>query len=374
MSFRINTNTQAALSLSSLNKTSNEIGMRQLRLATGSKINSAADDSAGFTISNKLTATTRGQAQALSNIGDAKSMLTVGEGALGSTMDILQTMKEKAIQAGNDSLGAEERSAIQSQLDALSSEIDDILGGSEFNGKKLFSGTDALGGGGTGTALSFQVGAAAGQTFGIELDALSTSTLSKSATVTGTDAGAVAASSFTGDADVASGVFAFATEGSGLKLTYNDGSGAVDLTGELTAADFNGASYTTADGISVTLDDTTTFANGSTFTVAADASAALDLDVSDAEGATAALGQIDGAIAKVNKAAGRIGDAQNRLDFKAQNLETSMNNYQAANSRIADADFAKEQMEVVKLQILQQTGSAMFAQSNAAPQSVLSFF
>ena len=135
MSFRINTNTQAARSLTSLNKTSNEIGMRQLRLATGSKINSAGDDSAGFTISNKLTATTRGQAQALSNIGDAKSMLTVAEGALGSTMDILQTMKEKAIQAGNDTYGAEERAAIQTQLDALSSEIDDILGGAEFNGK-----------------------------------------------------------------------------------------------------------------------------------------------------------------------------------------------------------------------------------------------
>ncbi len=368
MSFRINTNTQAALSLSSLNKTSNEIGMRQLRLATGSKINSAADDSAGFTISNKLTATTRGQAQALSNIGDAKSMLTVGEGALGSTMDILQTMKEKAIQAGNDSLGAEERSAIQSQLDALSSEIDDILGGSEFNGKKLFSGTDALGGGGTGTALSFQVGAAAGQTFGIELDALSTSTLAKSATVGGTIANVEAGTAaFSGDTDIAARTF-----------TVSAGSGAGLFDIDYTDSDGNAQTITdAASGDSVTAGEfsfTAGALTAGTFTIAGDASAELTLDVSDAEGATAALGQIDGAIAKVNKAAGRIGDAQNRLDFKAQNLETSMNNYQAANSRIADADFAKEQMEVVKLQILQQTGSAMFAQSNAAPQSVLSFF
>ncbi|WP_420456805.1 flagellin [Rubrivirga sp.] len=377
MSFRINTNTQAALSLSSLNKTSNEIGMRQLRLATGSKINSAADDSAGFTISNKLTATTRGQAQALSNIGDAKSMLTVAEGALGSTMDILQTMKEKAIQAGNDTYGSEERAAIQTQLDALSSEIDDILGGAEFNGKKLFSGTDTLDNGNTGTSLSFQVGAAAGQTFGVEFNELGTDSLSKTATVGGTNAAKVESATFSGDADVATGTFAIAagTSAGTFKLTYNDGSTTVDLADDVASLDdFKGASYSTADGISVTLDADATFVSGDTFTVAGDASAALDLDVSTAETATAALAQIDGAIAKINKAAGRIGDSQNRLDFKAQNLETSMNNYEAANSRIKDADFAKEQMEVVKLQILQQTGSAMFAQSNAAPQSVLSFF
>ena len=377
MSFRINTNTQAARSLTSLNRTSNEIGMRQLRLATGSKINSAGDDSAGFTISNKLTATTRGQAQALSNIGDAKSMLTVAEGALGSTMDILQTMKEKAIQAGNDTYGSEERAAIQTQLDALSSEIDDILGGAEFNGKKMFSGTDTLSGGGTGTALSFQVGAQAGQTFGVEFDQIGTDSLSKTATLGGTSAAKVSSATFNGDTDVATGTFAIAagTSAGTFKLTYNDGTSTVDLADNVAAlADFQGASYSTADGISVTLDEDATFASGDTFTVAGDASAAFSLDVSTAEGANDALAQIDGAISKINKAAGRIGDSQNRLDFKAQNLETSMTNYEAANSRIKDADFAKEQMEVVKLQILQQTGSAAFAQANAAPQSVLSFF
>ena len=100
---------------------------------------------------------------------------------------------------------------------------------------------------------------------------------------------------------------------------------------------------------------------------------ALDVQT-DATTRDTALTAIDAAISTVNSAAAGIGDSQNRLDFKAQNLETSMTNYQAANSRIKDADFAKEQMEIVKLQILQQTGSAAFAQSNAAPQSVLSFF
>ncbi len=376
MSFRINTNTQSALALSSLNKTTEGIGARQLRLATGSKINSAADDSAGFTISNKLTAKTRGQAQALSNIGDAKSMLTVAEGSLNSTMDILQTIKEKAVQAGNSSMGAEERAAIQSQVDALSAEVSDILGGAEFNGTKLFSDTGS-------TSLSFQVGDASGDTFGASVSQMGLSTLGLGS-VAAADADSTAAVSNVNDADVSTGTFAasiadqstytgesrtasYTVEsdgGTGLQL--NDGTNTYAITSD----------KATVDGVEITLADQ---AAGDSFDVAfgaaveeGDFTAAIDL--TDDAGVAAALTTIDAAIATVSKTASGLGDVQNRLDFKAQNLETSMNNYDAANSRIADADFAKEQMEIVKLQILQQTGSAMFAQANAAPQSVLSFF
>ena len=276
MSFRINTNTQAALSLNSLNKTSNEIGMRQLRLATGSRINSAADDSAGYTISKKLESKTRGQAQALSNIGDAKSLMSVAEGSLGSIQDILATMKEKAVQAANDTLGAEERTAIANQLTELAAEIGDITTNAKFNGQSLLDGT-----GGTSGSFSFQVGDTAAEAFTLDLSAVKSDT-----TTLGVDA----------------------------------------------------------------------------------------LTVDSAANAQTSITAIDTAIGKVSAYASKFGDAQNRLDFKAQNLETSKTNYESANSRIADADFAKEQMQIVKLQILQQTGSAAFAQSNAAPQSVLSFF
>ncbi len=611
MSFRINTNTQAAQSLSALNKTSNEIGMRQLRLSTGSKINSAADDSAGYTISNKLTAKTRGQAQALSNIGDAKSMLSVAEGSLGTAMDILQTIKEKAIQAGNSSMGADERTALQSQVDELSKEVNDILSGAEFNGTKLFS-DDAE------TNLSFQVGDEAGDTFGASMAKLGINTLglgslateaveavegveaveavtavTASASVSddgntvqafegqltlggtytgGADAdltfsvvdnagtlelqdadgnavtfdsgdlasggsftvdgisvaigagytpaadesftiSAVAAVSspasssvssvtdaggldtldatdftlggtFTGAAD-ASYAFTVADNAGTLEIhdaddnvvTLDSGDTAaggqftidgitVGFSGDIEAGDaftISGvADASTAASASVTDDgDTDAFASqltvGGTYTGAADASYAFTvadnagtlelqdadgnavtfdsgdlasggsftvdgisvaigagytpaagesftidavaavegvegvegveaveavavgdfvsaLDLSTDEGSAAVISTIDSAIKTVNSAAQGLGNSQNRLDFKSQNLEISMNNYEAANSRIADADFAKEQMEIVKLQILQQTGSAMFAQSNAAPQSVLSFF
>ena len=273
---RVNTNLQALNSLTSLQQTNSQLGIRQLRLATGSRLNRAEDDSAGYTISKKLEARVRGQAQALSNIGDAKSMLTVAEGNLNSVMDILHTMKEKAVQGANDTLGTAERTAIDSELDALSAEISAILGDSTFNGTSLFSASGQV-------SLSFHVNAETSDTF--------------SATI--------------------------GTMGVGIS------------------------------GMSV---------------------GTSDLDVGSATSAAATLSKIDTAIDTVADRLSGLGDSQKRLTFKQENLTTSMNNYEAARSRIADADFAKEQMEIVKLQILQQTGTASLAQANAAPQTVLSLF
>ncbi len=270
---RINTNLQAISSLNALQRTNSQMGIRQMRLATGSRINRAEDDSAGYTIAKKLQARVRGQEKALQNIGDAKSMLTVGEGSLNSIMDILQTMKEKTVQAANDTLGDTERTAIKNELDALSGEIGDILSDATFNGTSLF--------GAATVSLTFQVNAEQGDTFTADIEA------------------------------------------------------------------------TTVAGLTV---DTT------------------DLDVSSATSAGVTLTNIDGAIDDISSRIGTIGDSQKRLSFKQDNLTVSMNNYESARSRIEDADFAKEQMEIVKLQILQQTGIAALAQANSGPQSVLSLF
>ncbi|MFN3596077.1 MAG: flagellin [Rubricoccaceae bacterium] len=269
---RVNTNSQAQQALSAFNRTNADLGMRQMRLATGSKLNRAEDDTAGFTIAKKLEAKVRGQAQALDNIADAKGLLTVAEGSLGSVMDILQNMKAKSIQAANDTMGADERTAIANELAALASEIDSIIENTDFNGQKLLDGTGGSNGDGT---FTFQVGSASGDTF---------------------------------------------------------------------------------------------------TTVALDISAlqGLAFDVSDNAAASAEIDNIDGYIAALSAMISGVGDDQKALTFKSENLETAMNNYDAARSRIADADFAKEQMQIVKLQILQQTGVASLAQANQAPQAVLS--
>ncbi|MEM1128589.1 MAG: flagellin [Bacteroidota bacterium] len=268
---RINTNLQSLNALRTLQQTNADLGMRQQRLATGSRINRAEDDSASYTISKKIEARVRGQAQALANIGDAKSLLTVAEGAMGTIMEILQTMKEKTVQAANDTLGPSERLSIENRLDALAAEIDELVSDTTFNSQPLF-------GGGT---FSFQVNAEQGDTFESSIPLLT--------------------------------------------------------------------------AVSLGVDD-------------------ASVVVSSAASANVTLGAVDAAIEILSERLADIGDDQLRLTLKQDNLSLSRINQDAARSRIMDADFAKEQMEIVKLQILQQTGTASLAQANASPQALLSLF
>ena len=266
---RVNTNIQSMQSLFELQKSNAELGIRQLRLSTGQRINRAEDDSAGLSIALKLESRVRGQAQALANIGDAKSMLNVAEGGLSTIQEILMTMKEKVIQGANDTLSSFERGLINNQLNFLSTEINSIVSSSTFNGVTVF----------TSGAFSFQVGAASADTFSVTVGALSTGVLGVSST---------------------------------------------------------------------------------------------SLNVSSAGSAATSLSAIDTAINTVASTLGNLGDNQLALSFKEENLNINMVNQESARSRILDADFAKEQIEIVKLQILQQTGVAALSQANLAPQVVLS--
>jgi flagellin len=357
---RINTNVQAQQANTFLQRTNQDIGLRQLRLATGSQLNRAEDDSAGYSISKKLEARVRGQAQALSNVGDAKSMLTVGEGALNTVMDILQTMKEKSVQAANDTMGTQERTAIQNQVDALRTEIEDVLGGTTFNGTKLFESENPF---------NFQVGAESGENFAVTIAQLDTDGLlgevtEAAGTVTeGTWAGGdIEFASYSGTEDL---TYNFQVNGSTLE--YRIGGA-----GDWTAATDAGNGEFQAGDLRVAV-DMTGAADTNTFDVAATALSG-GLVVNSHENASASIATVDAAINLISEQLANIGDSQQRLTFKQENLQVSMTNYESARSRISDADFAKEQMELVKLQILQQTGTAALAQANSAPQAVLSLF
>ncbi len=266
---RVNTNIQSMQSLFELQKSNAELGMRQLRLATGQRINRAEEDSAGLSIALKLESRIRGQAQALANIGDAKSMLNVAEGSLSTIQEILMTMKEKVIQGANDTLSSFERGLINNQLNFLSTEINSIVSSSTFNGVSVFS----------AGSFSFQVGSTSTDTFAVSLGALSTGVLGVSSSA---------------------------------------------------------------------------------------------LNVGSATSASSSLSAIDSAINTIASTLANIGNNQLALSFKEENLNINMTNQESARSRILDADFAKEQIEIVKLQILQQTGVAALSQANLAPQVVLS--
>ena len=161
-STRVNTNIAALNALNALKGVNRTLEQSQLKLATGLRINEVADDPAGFVISKRLDARSRGLSVAMDNVGTAKNVLSIAEGGLLNIQNIVITMKEKVTQARSDTLGSNERAAIQSELNQLSLEIVDIVNETSFNGNKLIDGTYAnkvfqTGEGATDT-MSFSIG------------------------------------------------------------------------------------------------------------------------------------------------------------------------------------------------------------------------
>jgi flagellin len=153
---RINTNVAAMNALASLNTINRDLGMHQERLATGKRINTSADDPSGYVISKKMEGRIRSMNSALDNVGDAQSTFGVAEGAYQKIADLLVQIKEKQTRFINGAFGADEKTAIATEISALASEIDDIVTTTKFNGVQLLSST---------YSQNFQVGEASTETF-----------------------------------------------------------------------------------------------------------------------------------------------------------------------------------------------------------------
>jgi flagellin len=167
MSLRINTNVDAQAAHRFLTKTSDQVSKSMERLSSGLRINKAADDAAGLGISEKMRSQIRGLGQAQRNIQDGVSMVQTAEGNLDEIQSILQRVRELAVQYKNGSLSTAGKGAIQSEVDALSAEVDRIQGAAQFNGIDLLSSTAA--------AVTFQVGANDGQSISITFSAVTVS-------------------------------------------------------------------------------------------------------------------------------------------------------------------------------------------------------
>lgn len=185
------------------------------KLSSGMRINSAKDDAAGLSISEKMRGQIRGLEQASKNSQDGISLMQTAEGALNETHDILQRMRELAVQSANDTNTTEDRGQIQKEADALAKEITRISNTTEFNTKKLLDGQG-------GTGLDFQIGANAGQTMTISISAMDAKSLSVgdttalAATVAGGDAVTVGALDISSTDVIATG--AITTIDSAIKL------------------------------------------------------------------------------------------------------------------------------------------------------------
>ena len=276
----INTNVKSLVAQNALSVNNRSLTKAMEQLSTGKRINSADDDAAGLAISNKMTAQIRGLNQAVRNANDGISLLQTAEGATQEITNMLQRMRELAVQAANDTYTSSDRSALDSEVTALKSEITRIADNTEWNGMKLFTAASAGSAGGIGTSglVTLQVGV--------------------------------------------------------------DGTSADQITVQLNDIDM------TALGLS-------------------------GVSLSTTSGASSALDTIDTAIATIDTDRATFGATMNRLTYAVDNLSNISQNAQASRSRILDTDYAQTTTELARTQIIQQAATAMLAQANQQPQSVL---
>ena len=268
----INTNVLSLNAQRNVSSSQGALATSIQRLSSGLRVNSAKDDAAGLAIANRMSAQARGMNVAIRNANDGISLAQTAEGALGKVTDMLQRMRELAVQAANGSNGTADRTSLDLEYNELAAEIDRTFKATKFNDQAIM-------GAGAG-ALVFQIGA--------------------------------------------------------------NNSGDEQLT----------------------ITTTNLITSVSTPVIAA----GIDT-LANAQGALAVL---DTALGNVNTARATYGAVQNRFESVISNLQVASENTAAARSRIMDADFGAETAALTRAQILQQAGTAMLAQANAAPQSVLS--
>ncbi len=319
------------------------------KLSSGFRINRAADDAAGLSISEKMRAQIRGLNRASANAQDGISMIQAAEGALQETHSILQRTRELAVQGANDVNADEDRTAIMDEIQQLGRELDRISTTTNFNGKYILSGQYAdLG------------------------------------TTSGDDR-------YSGNV-----VYADVNDNSDVIGSINLQVGANTLFGDVISVNMSGVNATNlltdnfwsndgAYGSIGTLNkepgevmamvgdsDVATSADGTAWTINSFQSLINIIDSKNPDGtAKDAASEAKTGIGLVNELRSQLGAVQNRLEHTISNTDTVAENMQGAESRIRDADMAKEMMNFTKNNILNQAATAMLAQANQAPQTVL---
>ena len=402
MAMTINTNVVSINAQRNLSLSGSQLGTAMQRLSSGLRVNSAKDDAAGLAIAERMNAQSRGLTVAARNANDGISLAQTAEGALGKVGDMLQRMRELAVQASNATNSDSDRKALQAEVSQLISEIDRVAKTSEFNGTKLLNGSFA--------GAVFQVGSSAGDNI----------TVGALANATAAALGEAKYATASKDVTAATGTLDSLAAGTAdIKIKVAGRNGGADITlGKLDAAasadermgqvaalinaktaDTGVTAFLTKDGTKFTLSIMSDNAKADgkaqavTFTGLTKAATGVDttdLDIADDKAAPAgakgvdslsvktqadawvALKKIDDAINKVNSSRGDLGALQTRFEKSIENIDIMNENISAARGRIVDADFAAETASLSRTQILQQAGTAMVAQANQLPQQVLS--
>ncbi|MDH4483392.1 MAG: flagellin [Rhodoferax sp.] len=270
----INTNVSALYSQNAMKVNSRAMSSAMEQLSTGTRVNSAKDDAAGLAIGQTMTAQIRGLNQAVRNANDGINLLQTAEGAMVEQSNMLQRMRELAVQSSNGTLSDTQRGYLNTEFTQLATQITDIGTDTTWNGTNLLDATGNIGVSGTAGTFDFQVGQNADETISVAIADMST---------LGSGAGSIA-----------------------------------------TAAT-----------------------------------------------ASTAIASIDTALGTINNQRATIGAGINRLTYAADNLTNISSNVTASRSTIMDTDYATASTQLAKTQIIQQASTAMLAQANQQPQSVL---
>ena len=271
----INTNINALFAQNALQVNARNLSSAMQQLATGSRINSAKDDAAGLAIADTMTSQIRGLTMAAKNGNDAINLLQTAEGAMSQQTAMLQRMRELAVQASSDTVSDTNKGYLDTEFQALLTQIDQIGDATQWNGANVL---DASGGASGAGTYVFQVGSASGVTISVSISDMSTG-----------------------------GVL-------------SDVSGVV---------------------------------------------------ISSSSDATAALALIDSALAALDDVRATLGAGINQLTYAVDNITNVAQNATEGRSRILDTDYATASSQLAKAQIIQQAATAMLAQANQQPQTVL---
>src|SRR6476661_576242 len=374
MSSVINTNLPSLNTQRNLSSSQASLNTSIQRLSSGLRVNSAKDDAAGLAIAERMNAQVRGLNVAARNANDGVSLAQTAEGSLGKIGDMVQRMRELAVQSSNATNSNSDRAALQNEVSQLKEEIDRVATTSNFNGTKLLDGSF--------TAAKFQVGANAGDS--ITVTAITNAQLAGMGVVNrASTQNSTAISDLTataaGDVTInGTDIGALTAAGTNQERTAQ----VVDAINRVSTTTSVGAFYdATADKIVLTSSGNITIGGAgaaakvgisSADNATASASANMaSLDISSYGGAQLAIEQCDAALTQVNGARAQLGAIQSRFESAVANIQIASENTAAAKSRIMDTDFAAETANLTRAQILQQAGNAMLSQANQLPQQVL---
>ena len=414
MSLVLNTNVNAMVAQNDLTTSGSQLSNALSQLSSGLRVNTAADDAAGYAIAQGMTSQINGLNQASLNANDGVALTQTASGALQEVTNDLQTMRDLAVESLNATNSTTDRADLNTQFQQLASDINNVAANTQFNGVNLLNGSFQ--------GQSFQVGANVGQTIVVSsVASASTNAIGNYYTTAGSSSGATGivssttpsdgatsgdsgtfsitltnaagtsttvtsdAVTFTGNtetdqASIAAAINQAVGSSNGIVATVNTTNGSIDLsttssTAQTVAVSFTAGTNTTTGAADAAGTTTAAGMVGTSYTLgsagATTSQTLSNLDVTSVDNSNLSIISIDNALQQLATSSATLGAYQNRFQAAITGLATDSTNLGSAKSGIVDTNYAEETSALSKAQILQQAGTAMVAQANTIPQNIM---